>query len=604
MLPIPCTDGRYFNMRSILNLMFGGFIAIALLLGVTATASAQGHGCFRFPVGSTVTEPEDLFSQNGVLAVNLSYETSIDENGNQLFCYVLADGQQSPNLHVRPGDVLVLTLTNDTPAPTSSDAMRMQMSLSASDVCGATTMNASSTNVHFHGTNTPPVCHQDEVIHTLINSGQTFTYEVHFPSDEPPGMYWYHPHAHGLAEMAVLGGASGALIIDGIENLQPKVVGLIQRVLVVRDNLVPGNPQPGGSVPSKDLSLNFIPVPYPSYPPAVISMIGKREFWRVANTCADTVLDLQVRYDGKPQPLEIVALDGVPIDSQDGSRRGKIISKTHILLPTASRAEFIVEQPKERVKKAELVTLNINTGPVGDDDPTRPLARIQTATTAGSQSVQSSTSIPNPSGPPNPQRFEGLVQARPTTERTLYFSETQPTPSGGQTFFITVVGQTPVAFSPNNPPAITTTQGSVEDWTIQNRSQEIHEFHIHQTHFLLLEQNGKPVPPQQRQFLDMVNVPYWSGTGPYPSVKLRIDFRGPITGDFVYHCHILEYEDGGMMAIIRVLPPNSSSNRGEQEKVTTLPDQLPTSTRHEPAVSSGVTNDVAPGARGSVKTPG
>ena len=39
-----------------------------------------------------------------------------------------------------------------------------------------------------------------------------------------------------------------------------------------------------------------------------------------------------------------------------------------------------------------------------------------------------------------------------------------------------------------------------------------------------------------------------------PSVKLRMDFRGPEVGDFVYHCHILEHEDGGMMAIIRVLP--------------------------------------------------
>ena len=579
-------------MKRILNRKFSWIIAIAFLFGASATASAQGNGCFRFPIGSAVTQPEDLFSQNGVLTVNLSYETSTDENGNQLFCYVLSDGNQSPSLHVHPGDVLMLTLTNDTPAPTSSDAMRMQMSLSASDVCGATTMDSSSTNVHFHGTNTPPVCHQDEVIHTLINSGQTFAYEVHFPSNEPPGMYWYHPHAHGLAEMSVLGGATGAIIIDGIENLQPKVAGLTQRVLVVRDNLVPGNPEPGGLVPSKDLSLNFIPVPYPNYPPAVIPTTGKREFWRLANTCADTVLDLQLLYDGKPQPLEIVALDGVAVDSQDGSRRGKIINKTDILLPTASRAEFIVKPPNPNVKKAELVTLNINTGPVGDDDPTRPLATIQTATMSASQSVQAPESIPNVSGPPNRQRFEGLAQAKPTAERTLYFSENQ-VPSGPnqeQTFFITVVGQTPVAFNPNNPPAITTTRGSVEDWTIQNRSQEIHEFHIHQTHFLLLEQNGKPVPPKQRQFLDTVNVPFWSGKGPYPSVKVRIDFRGPIIGDFVYHCHILEHEDGGMMAIIRVLPPNSSSAGGEQRKnMTTLPgrSKSPTLTRHQFAPSKG-----------------
>ena len=48
--------------------------------------------------------------------------------------------------------------------------------------------------------------------------------------------------------------------------------------------------------------------------------------------------------------------------------------------------------------------------------------------------------------------------------------------------------------------------------------------------------------------------PGWNGNGPYPSVTVRMDFRGPDIGDFVYHCHILEHEDGGMMAIIRVIP--------------------------------------------------
>jgi len=109
------------------------------------------------------------------------------------------------------------------------------------------------------------------------------------------------------------------------------------------------------------------------------------------------------------------------------------------------------------------------------------------------------------------------------------------------------------------PPAITTTQGSTEDWVIENRSNENHEFHIHQIHFLLMERNGKAVTAGERQILDTVDLPYWSGTGPYPSIKVRMDFRGPDVGDFVYHCHILDHEDGGMMAIIRVLPQTRGS---------------------------------------------
>jgi FtsP/CotA-like multicopper oxidase with cupredoxin domain len=58
--------------------------------------------------------------------------------------------------------------------------------------------------------------------------------------------------------------------------------------------------------------------------------------------------------------------------------------------------------------------------------------------------------------------------------------------------------------------------------------------------------------------LDTMQVPAWSGTGPYPSATVRMDFRGPDIGDFVYHCHIMAHEDLGMMAIIRVLPKSWS----------------------------------------------
>ncbi len=77
---------------------------------------------------------------------------------------------------------------------------------------------------------------------------------------------------------------------------------------------------------------------------------------------------------------------------------------------------------------------------------------------------------------------------------------------------------------------------------------------MHQIHFMLLAINGVPVPKEQQQLLDMVQVPYGTGSAPYPSVTVRMDFRGPDVGDFVYHCHILAHEDGGMMAIIRVVP--------------------------------------------------
>jgi FtsP/CotA-like multicopper oxidase with cupredoxin domain len=533
------------------HLRINFFLTLALLLA-PITAIAQSP-CPRFAPGSTVTNPPALFSQDGTLTVNLAYNTEQDAQGRTLYCFTTPDGSEGPTLHINPGDHLIINVKNDLPTPTS--ASDMQMTTNALTVCGDTTMNDSSVNIHYHGTNTPPTCHQDEVIHTLINAGETFTYDVAFPSDEPPGLYWYHPHVHGLAERTTQGGATGAIIVDGIEALQPAVAGLPQRVFVIRDQNVAGNPMPGGPVPSWDVTINYIPIPYPALTPAVIDIApNEKQFWRVVNAAADTILDLEVVYDGKPQPIQLVSLDGVPLGSQDGTAQGKLITVTHMRLPTASRMEFIVTGPSATVKSAQFMTLKINTGPDGDNDTQRVIANIAPVGDNSGQDAQVSAKVSKPWR----QRFEGLAEARVTATRTLYFSE-----NADQTqFFITVDGATPVVFSPDNPPAIETTQGSVEDWTIQNRAEENHEFHIHQIHFMVMsqdnfQQNGsKPINVLQGQLLDMIDIPFWDGKPhhKYPSVKVRLDFRGQDIGDFVYHCHILNHEDQGMMAIIRVLP--------------------------------------------------
>ena len=112
--------------------------------------------------------------------------------------FVNSDGAQSPTLHLNPGDTLVLTLTNLVPEQPGkhghmADMPDMEISKAGAGGCGAMNMTASSVNVHYHGTNTPPICHQDEVIRTIINSGETFRYELHIPKNEPPGLEWYHP---------------------------------------------------------------------------------------------------------------------------------------------------------------------------------------------------------------------------------------------------------------------------------------------------------------------------------------------------------------------------------------------------------------------------
>jgi FtsP/CotA-like multicopper oxidase with cupredoxin domain len=543
--------------------------------------------CPRFNPGSVVDNPPALFSSDGVLVVRFSYEHRFDSDGTELLCFMTPDGLQDPTLHVNPGDHLIITVTNNTP---STPAF---MPLLTPPKCGNPQPTKSSINIHYHGTNTSPACHQDNVTRTVINSGETFQYNVAFPSDEPSGLYWYHPHIHMLAEHSVQGGATGAIIVEGIENQQPAVSGLRERILMVRDQPVPGNPTPIGNIPSFDLTLNYIPITSPTdpnsnifVPPVLPMQPGEKEFWRVSNSTADVILDLQYVFDGVPQTMQLVAVDGVPLNSQDSTGPGSLMDVTHFTLPTASRVEFIVSAPPSSVQLAQLITRGITAGFGIYNDPQRPLATVQL--TGGNESDvdqdhdDRNNSTVNWFNAENTtqKRFAGLGSAPVAIKRTVFFNENPPTQ-----FFMDVQGKTEHVFDPNAPPDIVATQGTVEEWTVENRTVENHAFHIHQIHFLVESQNNFEINGSVQatvdngQYLDTIQVPFWdqNPSHPFPSVTLRMDFRGKDIGEFVFHCHILSHEDLGMMNIIQVIPPAYAAATTPEEEIASVKTHSSTS---------------------------
>ena len=515
--------------------------------------------CARFAAGSATTAPPELKSANGVLEVTFKFLTATDAQGLPRYCFVTDTGLESPTLRVNPGDLLTIHFQNDLPAAPAagvSDNMAgMRMTLaspttSASSACNGV-MTATATNIHFHGTNAAPVCGQDEVVHTLIQPGQSFSYNVQIPQNEPPGLYWYHPHPHGFSEGQVQGGATGALIVEGLQNVDPALAGLPERTFVLRDQLLPASEANDANIPAWDISINYVPVTYPSYTPAVIQTEpAQQELWRVVNSGADTIFNLQYLVNGTPQPMQVVAIDGYPIASGSSGQTSE--TETSIFLGPGARAEFVVTTPKAG-EQAQLATQNWDTGPDGDFDPTRPIANI--VSQAGTDGSPASR-LPAHAARARVTRFAQLATATPVAQRNLYFSEVlqNPTdPNSPTNFFITEEGQKAELFDMKNPPNIVVHSGTVEDWVVQNTALEDHIFHIHQIHFQVLEINGQPV--NDPAIRDTMDLPYWSGSGPYPSVKLRMDFRDPnIVGTFVYHCHILQHEDAGMMGSIQVLP--------------------------------------------------
>ena len=256
--------------------------------------------CPHPAAGSVVPEPEELQSHDGVLKVLLTYRNYVDGRGQMRYCYIDAEGGEAPLLRIAPGDLFILNLKNDLtlplPAPSTPGGSLGAHMHSMPAACGGGEMTSLSTNLHFHGLTIPPVCHQDDVLKTLIPPREPpFEYRFQIPEDESPGLYWYHPHVHGFTSPQVLGGASGALIVEGLERANLKLAGLPERVFVIRDHdllnpdarpLSSGNVPPpvvlrdnegdilntgtDGGKPAKDLSINFVPVAFPEYTPAVI----------------------------------------------------------------------------------------------------------------------------------------------------------------------------------------------------------------------------------------------------------------------------------------------------------------------------------------------
>ena len=416
--------------------------------------------CTRYLAGTSYLEQEHLYSQNGVLAVTLSYDSSIDRFNNSLHCYTTPNQKQAPIMHLYLGDILRLTLFNNIEGEGT-------LGLNVALCKKGNAVSELTTNLNFHGTTALAACGQDDVINTLVNSGQSFTYNLQIPIDESPGMNFYHPHVFPYTEAAVQGGASGAIIIEGFENVQSAVVGLRQRIMIIRDNIIHGSPL---NAPSWDISLNYIPIPFPSYPAVPMRMkLNEKQLFRIVNACANTILNITLLYDGVPQPLEVVEIDGVAVNSNDVSQQSTSIVQFTILMGPSARSSFIVLAPDQSVISATLYTMYVDTGSTGSNDPTRPIATILLDNTSDELTILPSISTLKLNRT-NDIAFASII-------RYFQFSQMiDPNDENESNYYITEKGAALKKFTAGQAPSIQTTQGSMEEWVIENNTTELYVF--------------------------------------------------------------------------------------------------------------------------------
>jgi len=253
---------------------------------------------------------------------------------------------------------------------------------------------------------------------------------------------------------------------------------------------------------------------------------NERQFWRIVNASADRYLDLQL--DG--QTFEIVALDGMPLAYHEPKSPTRITN--HLLLAPAGRLEAIVTGPGPGTHSA-LRTLCVDTGPDGDPNPEMVLADlVQPGSGQPLSHVASKQAHAVDHRPPvyKPIDVEPLKKTAP--DFIVTFTEDK------NGFYIN--GR---KFAPDASPMMSARVVSYQHWRIVNQTAELHPFHIHQVHFLAYAENA--VPLAHPAWLDTVNVPYRG------SIDVILDFTDPVIKSMsVFHCHLLNHEDKGMMAKI------------------------------------------------------
>ncbi len=363
-----------------------------------------------------------------------------------------------------------------------------------------------TTNLHTHGLTVSPLGNSDNVFLHLA-PGRTQDYEIRIPAAHPPGLYWYHPHPHGRSDDQVRNGMSGALIIEGLLDPFPELRDLPEHVLLLKDAQIGG-----GQIAHRGIGDDAIRTVNGTLNPTITLRPGETQLWRIGNVGADLYY--------------VLTLEGHRFSevARDGDRLARLVPKQQLFLPPGAREEVLVQAAGPGTYA--LRTAGFDTGPQGNHYPGAVLATVRVE------------------GPPVPlvtlpERLLPVadLRHRVTDRRTIVFSES----ADGDTFFVDRR-----TFDPNR----TDTRlklGAIEEWTIRNESGELHDFHIHQTHFQVTEVNS--VEQTFDGYQDIVNVPV------HGEVKVIIPFTDPvIVGRFVYHCHLLSHEDKGMMATIEVTP--------------------------------------------------
>ena len=355
------------------------------------------------------------------------------------------------------------------------------------------------TTTHWHGAEVP--AEDDGGPHSRLEPGTTWTAD--FEIIQPAATLWYHPHLMGSsAEQVFLGGA-GMIIVDDDNPAAgdlPQTYGIDDIPVILQDREFTADGQlkfeindRGTGDLNPDLTVNGTFDPYTVVPAGPVRL-------RLLNGSQARFYELSVDNGSM-----------VKIASDGGYLESPVTLQTLAMGP-GDRAEIIVDT---------------SDGPTSLIDST--FGRVL--------ELRTDTSLPTAEHPPAQlATIERITDDMIDRDRTFVLDEVgDGWGINGVQMDMARVDQT-IEF------------GSTERWTLTARDG-FHTFHTHQTMFQILEINGRPPQPEDSGWEDNVTV----NEGDEVIIAARFDSYTNPDIPYMFHCHILDHEETGMMGQFQVI---------------------------------------------------
>lgn len=565
------------------------FIVTGISLAATGAALAS-DACSGSVGGIPVPSPQPPSGRVHRLTVKYALT---DIKGYKLRTRTYDGRTIAPTIETRPGDTLAMQIVNHlppdppakppqagTPVPVMRDSMEAMEPFVRGKVVPSDRIDRmnnphgfNTTNLHVHGIQTIPHIFyplgttDPDAPMLMIRPGKSFSYSFPIPPDHPSGLHWYHAHKHGSTDVQVSGGMAGMLVVRGPIDAVPEIAAAREIFLAVQTlNVNPSRTHPG--IYEREY-LAYKPPEEGGYWFAtaftMLTVNGDGAYW-IRNATADTpalltplgvpeysvrpgeVVRLRILNAANSWPLFMalpgfdawqIGFDGIntlePLAADIGGSGVTAVTPENLftapiqLAAQGARIELLVRAP---AKPGSYPLSSLAS------DRIRPalgqrfeIARFVVRGAPVKMSI--------PATLPKPTREYPIVKDSEIVARRRFVFGQGPRRDmlTGRGFTIDGVLYQEM-LCPTQPKV-----GTCEEWRIENETDDVHPFHLHENSFQLFAINDKPVNPISMR--DTFAIPQ-KLDGINGSLTIRVRFK-QWYGKTVFHCHAITHEDTGMM---------------------------------------------------------